>query len=80
MAKSIHTRDNAKFLAMLREAREESGLTQTDLAKRLRTNQSSVSKCERGERRLDVIELRRWCRAIGISFASFAKDLDKKLG
>jgi len=26
-----------------------------------------VSKCERGERRIDLIELRDWCKALGIS-------------
>ena len=37
-------------------AREEAGLTQVELAARLGTTQSFISKCERGERRIDVVE------------------------
>jgi transcriptional regulator with XRE-family HTH domain len=42
---------------LLRVAREEAGLTQMDVARALKVHQSFVSKCESGERRLDVIEL-----------------------
>jgi transcriptional regulator with XRE-family HTH domain len=47
----------ALFLERLRRAREESGLTQVEVARRLSRPQSYVSKCESGERRIDVIEL-----------------------
>ena len=42
---------------LLVEARQAAGLTQAELAARLRRPQSYVSKYESGERRLDVIEL-----------------------
>lgn len=42
---------------LLIEARQAAGLTQIELAARLRRPQSYVSKYESGERRLDVIEL-----------------------
>ncbi|MDT9136299.1 helix-turn-helix transcriptional regulator, partial [Escherichia coli] len=45
-----------KLSSALISARHESNLTQIDLAKKLRRPQSFVSKYERGERRLDVIE------------------------
>jgi len=45
------------FRKRLREAREQAGLTQTEVARQLRRPQSWVSKCESGERRVDVIEL-----------------------
>jgi transcriptional regulator with XRE-family HTH domain len=48
------------------EARKEAGLTQVDLAKHLSRPQSFVSKFERGERRLDVIEFLDVAEAIGI--------------
>lgn len=41
---------------LLREARESDGLTQTEVAKRLKKPQSFVAKYESGERRLDIIE------------------------
>jgi len=46
------------FLKRLRQAREEIGLTQTQVARRLARPQSFVSKCESGERRVDFVELR----------------------
>jgi len=47
-----------RFLRRLRAAREEAGLTQVQVAKRLRRTQAFVSKCESGDRRVDVIELK----------------------
>ena len=55
------------FCSLLREARNEAGMTQTDLAIALGKPQSYVSKYESGERRLDIVELDDLCRALGIS-------------
>ena len=41
---------------MMIAARKAAGLTQTELAEQLGKPQSYVSKYERGERRLDVVE------------------------
>jgi transcriptional regulator with XRE-family HTH domain len=79
MQKSIYSEEYAVLLQKLREARESAGLTQSDAADRMGVTQSFVSKCERGERRLDVIELRDWCRSIGASFAEFSQELDRAL-
>lgn len=43
------------------------GLTQAEAAERLNKPQSFVSKCEAGERRIDVIELLEYCRIYDIS-------------
>jgi len=56
MTKSVFTTRYDQFRYLLAEARRGAGLTQVDLAKRLSRPQSFVSKFERGERRLDVIE------------------------
>jgi transcriptional regulator with XRE-family HTH domain len=71
MRKSLYSTHYQAFLSLLRTTREASGLTQIDLAKRLRATQSFVSKCERGERRLDVAELVQWCTALDISLVDF---------
>jgi len=51
-----------RFLARLRAAREGAGLTQAQVAARLKVPQSFVSKCESGERRVDVVELAEFAR------------------
>ena len=72
MKKPPLSRDYAVFLRLLREARLAAGLTQAELARRLGQTQSFVSKCERGERRLDIAEVRAFCGALGTPFPSFA--------
>lgn len=64
--KSIFTKEYEQFLSRLIAARKAADLTQAELAERLSKPQSFVSKYERGERRLDVIEFVYVARAIGI--------------
>ncbi len=54
---ALHTRRYKAFLARLRRAREDAGLTQVQVAKRLGRPQTWLSKCELGERRVDFVEL-----------------------
>jgi transcriptional regulator with XRE-family HTH domain len=53
-------------------------LTQEALAKRLGQPQSFVSKFERGERRLDVIEFLDVTHALNIGPACVIADLDRR--
>jgi ribosome-binding protein aMBF1 (putative translation factor) len=80
MEKSIHSAGYAVFLKVLREARKHAGLTQVQLARKIRETQTFVSKCERGERRIDVVELRTFCRAFGLSLKQFVSTLEKAMG
>jgi len=57
MGRSLHSEAYRRFLDRLVRARREAGFTQVEVAERLRRPQSYVSKCESGERRVDVIEL-----------------------
>lgn len=79
MEKSIFTDDYTLFLQQLREARKQEGLTQEQVAERLHQTQSFISKCERGERRLDVVEVRAFCRALNISFPAFIAEFEETL-
>ena len=54
---SIHSSKYQKFLEHLRQARFDAGLTQRYVAMKLGKPQSYISKCETGERRVDIIEL-----------------------
>jgi len=64
---------------LLRQVRTDAGLTQTDVAQRLGQPQSFVSKYESGERRLDILELRGVCQAVGISLPEFIRRLEQAL-
>jgi transcriptional regulator with XRE-family HTH domain len=79
MQKSLHSRHYKVFLVELRQARTQLGVTQVELADRLDATQSFVSKCERGERRLDVAELCLWCKALGIRMADFVLHYERRL-
>ena len=65
MTRSLYDRRYEHFRRLLIEARRAAAVTQQDLAKRLRRPQSFVSKFERGERRLDVIEFLEVAEAVG---------------
>jgi len=65
-----------RFLSLLRQIRVEAGLRQGDLARKLGEPQSFVSRCESGERRLDLLELREICSAVGVSLADFVERLE----
>lgn len=80
MEKSTFTREYRIFCRELKAARERTHVTQSDLARRLKETQSEISKFERGERRLDIVQLRRWCRALDISFPEFVASLEEALG
>ncbi|MDD5451755.1 MAG: helix-turn-helix transcriptional regulator [Desulfovibrionales bacterium] len=77
MQKAIYSQDQSRLQKLLKTARVEAGLTQAELAQHLGVNQSFVSKYESGERRLDLIELRNICKALGIPLLSFVKRFDE---
>ncbi len=79
MARSLHTADYDYFRSLLIAARERSGLTQAQVAAKMRRPQSFVSKYENGERRLDVVEFVRVCVALGVSPQTIVANLHKRL-
>ena len=65
--KTIHDQRYIEVIALLRKARERTGLTQGKVAQMLGRPQSYVSKVETCERRIDVVELLQMCRVIGVT-------------
>lgn len=59
----LHNPDYQKLSALLRQWREEAGLTQRDLAAKLKVARSQIHKCETSERRVDAIEFAQWASA-----------------
>ena len=81
MPKSVFTDKYEQFRLLLVEARKNAGLSQAVLARKLGRPQSFVSKYERGERRLDVVEFEQVAYALEIEPIRFLKKLyDRKGG
>jgi transcriptional regulator with XRE-family HTH domain len=76
--KSIKTESYQVLIALLKQKRQDQGVTQDDLAKKIGLDQTFVSKYETGERRLDVIELRRVCEALDMDFIEFISEFEKE--
>lgn len=79
MEKSIHSNQYLAFLKVLRHMRRRAGLTQIQLAEKIDETQTFVSKCERGERRIDVVELGAFCQAFGMSLKQFVTVFEKAM-
>ena len=75
MIKSAFTKKHETLRFLLVRARKEANLTQVQLARKLARPQSFVSKFERGERRLDVVEFLEVTSAIGIDPIRFLQTL-----
>lgn len=76
MTQSAFSPKYDQFRALLAESRKRAGLTQVELAEKLARPQSYVSKYERGERRLDVVEFLEVAKAIGFNATEFLMELE----
>jgi transcriptional regulator with XRE-family HTH domain len=77
--KAIFTHEHQRLCQQLRDLRLGQNLRQADLAAQLGVNQTFVSKYERGERRLDLIELRQVCSALGTDLVEFVRQFEKSI-
>ena len=74
MPSSLFTQRHQEFIQFLIAARKAAGVTQVELADRLGRPQSFVSKVERGERRVDVIEFCQLAEAMGYQPSNLLKE------
>lgn len=77
--KTLNKKEYKILLEQLYRLRLGSGLRQSDLADKLQVPQSFISKIESGERRLDLIELREICIALGSNLKEFINEFEKAL-
>ena len=64
--KSIHSKRNDLLRGRLIELRKNAGLTQRQLAAKLKTGQALIARIELGERRVDLVELHLILEALGV--------------
>ena len=65
LRKTLRSRGHETLIKVLVEAREKAGLTQRDLAARIKRPHSFVGRMEAGERRVDVVEFIEIARVLG---------------
>lgn len=71
MANSTFNADYQLLARTLKKYRKASPYSQVQLAQRLGTSQKLISECERGVRRMDVVELIEITEAMGVEFMDF---------
>ena len=59
MGTTIYSKEHRMLVERLKKARKEAGLDQEAVAKLLGVTQSYISKMESGQRRIDIVQLRR---------------------
>ena len=79
MSRSVFTGAYDSVVATLVKARRAAELTQAELAGRLSKPQSFISKIERAERRIDVLEFCALARAIGVKPSDLIDAIDRNL-
>ena len=67
------------LLRQLIDARKAAGVTQEEVGRRLGKTQSHVSMCENREREVSIIDLWKWCGALGISMTDFVHQFEEAL-
>ena len=79
MRKSIHTREYSILLKLLVESRHNASLTQEELGSALAIEQPAVSKIERGDRRIDLVELKLICDKLGTGLVDFVREFERRI-
>ncbi len=64
MQKTIYSEEYGNLLLWLKGKRVESGMTMRQLAEQLDVHHSWIGRVELGERRLDILEYTRFCKAL----------------
>lgn len=73
MDRSLYSLRLLRLQSLLRQARDDTGLRQVDLAILLGHPQSFVSKYENGDRCLDLLELEQVCSSLGLTLSEFVR-------
>ncbi len=79
VARTTYLPETTLLKELLRDIRDRAGLRQSDLAEAIGRSQPFVSEYERGQRRLDLVELRAVCVACGTTLRRFVDEYERRL-
>jgi transcriptional regulator with XRE-family HTH domain len=77
MRKTIYSQQSRIVGDWIRGMRERAGLAQRELGRKLGREHSFISKCELGERRIDIVEFYWICEACGANPEAEARKIMK---
>lgn len=80
MSKSTFSDEYKLLLERVKQARQNSGMTQKEAAAKFGRNQSFISKIESGERRIDVVELGQLMRIYSATADMMLSDIIPNFG
>ena len=78
MVRQLGSPQHDALRRLLFDYRKRAKLTQTELARRLRWSQMTISKIETGEKRVTVVELIEIAEALGFDPAAVVRRMGKK--
>lgn len=73
MIQTIYSKEHKYIVKQLKKAREQADLSQEQVAKVLNTTQSYISKIESGQRKIDVVQLKKFAKIYKKSLDFFIK-------
>ena len=73
MNKTIYSKEHKYLVEQLKKARKEMGIDQKKVAKLLGRTQSYISKIESGQRRIDIVQLKKFAKIYKKSLDFFIK-------
>ena len=62
MDKTIYSKEHRYLVKQLKKARREAGLSQEQVANLLHRTQSYISKIESGQRKIDIVQLKKFAK------------------
>ena len=72
---TIHTKRHRKLVDILRDERKKRNMSQNDLAAKLRTSQTAITRMERHGRRIDVVEFLILCEELSLDPAKLIRKI-----
>jgi transcriptional regulator with XRE-family HTH domain len=77
MPKAIHSARHKRLTELLIAQRREAGITQAQVAKALGRHQPFIANIEKGERRLDIVELIDLADVLGLDLHAVIEQLKR---